>query len=417
MDRDLFISKLKSIADSGNTVYALGMWGQPITRAIISSKANQLPRWYTARKQAELKQYIGKGVFGFDCVCLIKSILWGFSGDTSKKNGGATYASNNVPDVGADTTISKYCTDVSTDFSTIEVGEAVWLKGHIGVYIGNGVVVECTPKWSNKVQYSNLGNISAYKKGNYRVWTKHGKLKWLDYTSKVAGTTNVTQSTPATTTSTDVDAQIWNGLVKRGFNAFATAGIMGNLKSESALKSTNLQNSGNTRLGISDEEYTSQVDSGKYTNFVRDNIGYGLAQWTYWSRKLALLNYAKKHSKSIGDLEMQLDFLAMELKGYTKVISVLSSAKTVREASNIVLLEFERPANTGSSVQEARYKNAQAFYDKFAGTVTVSKTVDELAREVIAGKWGIGVTRKKLLTEAGYSYSEVQSRVNALLKK
>lgn len=45
------------------------------------------------------------------------------------------------------------------------------------------------------------------------------------------------------------------------------------------------------------------------------------------------------------------------------------------------------------------------------------KTIDEIAREVIAGKWGSGEERKRRLTEAGYNYSEVQAKVNQILKK
>lgn len=43
------------------------------------------------------------------------------------------------------------------------------------------------------------------------------------------------------------------------------------------------------------------------------------------------------------------------------------------------------------------------------------KTIDELAQEVIEGKWSIGEERKKLLKEAGYNYQEVQDRVNEIL--
>jgi GH25 family lysozyme M1 (1,4-beta-N-acetylmuramidase) len=45
-----------------------------------------------------------------------------------------------------------------------------------------------------------------------------------------------------------------------------------------------------------------------------------------------------------------------------------------------------------------------------------TKSIDEIAREVIAGKWGSGEDRKKRLTNAGYNYSEVQARVNQILK-
>lgn len=48
-------------------------------------------------------------------------------------------------------------------------------------------------------------------------------------------------------------------------------------------------------------------------------------------------------------------------------------------------------------------------------TVTPKKTVDELAKEVLQGKWGTGNTRKEALTKAGYDYDAVQKRVNELV--
>ena len=50
-----------------------------------------------------------------------------------------------------------------------------------------------------------------------------------------------------------------------------------------------------------------------------------------------------------------------------------------------------------------------------ATTPTPAKSVTEIAKEVIAGKWGNGADRKNRLQAAGYNYSEVQSKVNALL--
>ena len=49
--------------------------------------------------------------------------------------------------------------------------------------------------------------------------------------------------------------------------------------------------------------------------------------------------------------------------------------------------------------------------------VPTKKTIDELAREVIQGKWGMGTTRKARLTKAGYDYEAVQTRVNELMRK
>ncbi len=49
--------------------------------------------------------------------------------------------------------------------------------------------------------------------------------------------------------------------------------------------------------------------------------------------------------------------------------------------------------------------------------MTPTKTVDELAKEVLDGKWGNVTDRKNRLTSAGYDYSAVQAKVNELVKK
>lgn len=142
---------------------------------------------------------------------------------------------------------------------------------------------------------------------------------------------------------------------------------MGNLYAESCLLANNLQNTGNRSLSLSDEEYTKAVDNGSYVNFVRDAQGYGLAQWTFWSRKEALLTYAKETSASIGDLTMQLDFLLYELRtSFAMLYATLLLTQSVREAAVAVLLQFERPADMGTLVQDQRTAYAQTFYDKYA---------------------------------------------------
>ncbi len=166
--------------------------------------------------------------------------------------------------------------------------------------------------------------------------------------------------------STTDEKRIWDFLKSKGLNDYAVAGVMGNLTAESGLKANNLQNSYNKKLNISDEDYTMVVDEGAYPDFVTDKAGYGLAQWTYWSRKQALLDFCKATKTSIGDLTMQLNFLWKELQGYKSVMSVLNTATSIKQASNAVLLDFERPANQSELVQNKRAEYGKVYYDKYA---------------------------------------------------
>lgn len=167
---------------------------------------------------------------------------------------------------------------------------------------------------------------------------------------------------------TTTEEQIWNYLKCKGLNDCGIAGLMGNLYAESGLRATNLQNSFEKKLGMTDDNYTTSVDNGDYTNFVKDSAGYGLAQWTYWSRKQNLLNFVREKGKSIGDLEAQLEFLYKELsEGYKAVLCILKTASSVRQASDAVLTKFERPADQSVTVKEKRAGYGQTYYDKYTG--------------------------------------------------
>ena len=87
----------------------------------------------------------------------------------------------------------------------MEVGEAVWCSGHIGVYIGDGLAVECTPSWENKVQITAVANIGAKSGYNARKWTKHGKLPYITYEGGNAVSGGVQEKPEA---STDISTNI-----------------------------------------------------------------------------------------------------------------------------------------------------------------------------------------------------------------
>ena len=166
------------------------------------------------------------------------------------------------------------------------------------------------------------------------------------------------------------EKQIYEYLYNVIKNHFGVSGLMGDLKSESNLRANNLQNSFETRLGITDDEYVNKVDNGTYTNFVKDSAGFGLWQLTYWSRKQGFLNYCKSKNASIGCYETQLEYLIIELENY-KLLDSLKNAKSVREASDIILLKFERPADQSEAVQIKRASYGEEYYNKYATKSTI----------------------------------------------
>ena len=196
------------VAENYKTLYVMGCFGAPMTSANKRRYCDNNSYNRQASRTAMI-QDASADTFGFDCVCLIKGLLWGWSGDASKNYGGASYKTNGVPDITADAMFNA-CKDKSSDFSNIEIGEAVWMDGHIGVYVGDGLAVECTPSWDNCVQ---LTACNRSKSGYHRRdWTKHGKLPYVKYTGTSASTapaqgTSTGTSKPASKpASTDTSA-------------------------------------------------------------------------------------------------------------------------------------------------------------------------------------------------------------------
>ena len=184
-----FVAKLKDIATNYKTLYVMGCFGAPMTAANKKRYIDHHP-YNKQPARVKLINAASADTFGFDCVCLIKGVLWGWTGDKAKVYGGAKYATNGVPDVDANAMIN-LCSEVSTDFSKIEVGEAVWTNGHIGVYLGNGLAIECTPAWKNRVQ---ITACNCSKPGyNTRKWKKHGKLPYIDYTVASTASTKISK--------------------------------------------------------------------------------------------------------------------------------------------------------------------------------------------------------------------------------
>lgn len=193
------VNKAIEVALCYNTVYANGMFGHTLDYEypkeegdIIDQKARQLSAWYNKNNnKARVKSYKGMGYFGFDCVCFVKSLIWGWNGNLNSPTGGANYGSNNMPDMSEKEIIESkeggY--EQSTDFTNLVPGEFLYYETasggtHCGLYIGDGFAVECTTEWENKVQITVVKNIKTYAGYHERLWKSHRKLPCIDYDSE-----------------------------------------------------------------------------------------------------------------------------------------------------------------------------------------------------------------------------------------
>lgn len=166
------------------TMYVLSCFGAPMNEKNKERYAKADP------KRAKEIRAASSDTFGFDCVCFIKALFWGWSGDPSQVYGGAVYKSNGIPDIGADQLI-KQCIDVSEDFSTIVPGEYVWLPGHGGIYVGDGLAAEATFEPESGVQLQCVLPMGVKPGMPATGWQKHGKLPWVSYAEQQEEETDI----------------------------------------------------------------------------------------------------------------------------------------------------------------------------------------------------------------------------------
>ena len=191
-------------------------------------------------------------------------------------------------------------------------------------------------------------------------------------------------------------ARIWKYFTSHGWSESAVAGLLGNLQKESGVECIRVQNDA-SRDRKKSIDYTNSVGSVR-SQFIDDSKGYGLAQWTTSNRKAGLWDLAVSRGKSVGDSDVQIEFLFTEFERGTpankepgsKLCSVigknslaqLKKSQDVREATWIVLSQFEKPYVVLHGKEEAkaaelqeRYTNAVAWFTRLSkGQVESIKT-------------------------------------------
>lgn len=211
MNNTTFCNKLKEVVQNYKTLYVNGGIGYRLNKDGKTRAYKNKNNLSTARMIAI--DNASEDTWAFDCNNLVLSILRGWCGDETKVYGGADYSN---PKWYTTEDLINSCSDVSKNFNIIERGELVWIRGHVGVYIGNGIVVECTPKWLNCVQFTNLGNLTQYKNGHYRIWTKHGKLPFVTYNQSGEQLQPITNKKSNEEIAREVIAGKWgNGLERK----------------------------------------------------------------------------------------------------------------------------------------------------------------------------------------------------------
>lgn len=268
MTSKAFVAMAKKIATDYKTLYVHGCFGAPMTAANKIRYCKNTSYNAQPARQALIKA-ASANTFGFDCVCLIKGILWGWDGNAKDEYGGAVYKSHGVPDVGSNA-IMDYCTGVSTNFSGIQIGELVHMTGHVGIYIGDGLAVECTPIWKDGVQITAVGNIGKKSGYNTRTWTNHGKLKFIDYSTSTSAP--ATPAAPAKKPTLDqlVDDTIkgvyGSGAVRKSkLNSMYSKGQI-DYNYDQVQKAVNEKLAGqkDPLAGKSDQQLAQEVIAGKY---------------------------------------------------------------------------------------------------------------------------------------------------------
>ena len=139
---------------------------------------------------------------------------------------------------------------------------------------------------------------------------------------------------------------IYNAFRRSGLTEAAALGFLGNWACESGNEPFRVQGDFSPYRTAS-KAYVAGITSGSISRdqFAHDQKGFGLAQWTYFSRKYALYDFWKASGKAIDDAEMQTCFALHELEtDYRALLDFLKSTNDVFTACSRICREYERPA-------------------------------------------------------------------------
>ena len=170
------------------------------------------------------------------------------------------------------------------------------------------------------------------------------------------------------------------------------------------------------------ENYVSHSVAGKYALWVAQYYN----KCTYTANKYGIWQYSSDGNVNGISGNVDMDYCYTDYPAAVKKGGYNGYKKSdpVHDKKSVEQLAREVIEGKWSTGDERKKLLTEAGYDYYAVQKRVNeimkekhhKSVDETAKEVIEGKWGNGDERKKRLIDAGYDYDEIQKRVNELMK-
>lgn len=146
------------------TVYMWGGLMKKVTNDFIAYKKIQYPTYYDSKRVRYLQGLVDLNYYGCDCIGMIKSYLFGGFGSPKYKVNWDTNCSGMY---------NKATVKGKIDTLPEREGVILYMKGHVGVYIGNGECIECT--------LGDYGDGVVKSKVKGRGWTDWFECPWIDY--------------------------------------------------------------------------------------------------------------------------------------------------------------------------------------------------------------------------------------------
>ena len=176
---------------------------------------------------------------------------------------------------------------------------------------------------------------------------------------------------------------VYDRLRQHGMTEAGALGVLGNFECESNCEPFRVQGDFSSFRSIS-KAYVNALNSGRLTKevFAKDQKGFGLAQWTFHTRKAELYDEWKRSGKRIDDAEFQTDFAVMELKrDFAADYKLLCSTNDIYEAVRAVCDRFENPAikNYSARFQAAcKIKHEIDLNAWQSGCITASEDIEQI---------------------------------------